>query len=281
MTIYSYVSKTVEQGGWSGVCRFDSELRKAFPEIKSITPGRLPKFETGDIVIADNHLCLDIPEEIKVIVVHHGSAQCHYARDATWRSDATKAIVEKQSAMRHRPNTVFVAPSLWVAERFHATDDARIIPHWVPSIPLSPRFGKPKIIGDWRDGNKGLNVWRKIAAMLPDFEFRPLKFCDQSGKRKQYGEASLYLSLSLSEGCCYGMADAEGAGLPIVSTDTGAYKEFSDCAVIEWAKRDAVIPIAATIRSKLAAGRQELPFYEAFTYDAWKAAWSEVIAQCR
>ena len=273
MAIISYVSKTVEQGGFTGVSRFDFSLRQVFPELKSLT--ELPALGSDDTVITDNHLSCEVPPEIKAVVCHHGCARIHFDRDPAWRSERLKNVVELQRKMLELPNRTFVAPSAWVAEQFG--NGARVIPHWVEPIEPLPKYGKPKIIGDWRDNNKGYSTWKKLAAACPEWEFRPLQFTDGSGRRAQYGAASLYLCLSLSEGGSYSVCDAEAAGLPIVSTDTGNCREFDDAEVIRWQDRDDVALVIDAVRRKVEAGRRKPSYYASFTFAAWRAAWHEAI----
>ena len=292
MRIWSYVGKTVEQGGWTGVCRFDSLLRLVFPEMQSVT--RLPAaLGREDVVIVDNHLSLGVPPGIRTVVVHHGCAATHYDRDPGWRTPQTRQIVEDQRAMFASPGRVWVAPSAWVLGEFskHGAHQVMkgnaisgaldmpiaVIPHWVEPIALQPEAERLTVIGDWRDSNKGAGVWRKIAELCPQWEFRPLDFRDDAGRRRQYGEASLFLSLSLSEGFNYAMADAEAAELPIVTTDTGAFMEFKDAEVIPWQLRDDPGVMAAAIERKLSAGRRLPSFYHNFTFSAWKAAWERAV----
>jgi glycosyltransferase involved in cell wall biosynthesis len=281
MKIWSLVAKRIEDGGWTGVCRFDAMLRRVFPDLRSVTG--LPLLDDDDIVITDNHLSLEVPRRIRTIVVHHGCAQTHFERDPAWRNDRTQKIVNLQKRMFQMPNRTWVAPSSWVANEFSKVTpnkfrDIHVVPHWVDPIVLaSEKPARPIMIGDWRDPNKGATIWRKLADRNPQWTFRPLIFRDDAGRREQYGQASLYLSLSVSEGFNYAMADAEAAGLPIVTTDVGAYREFSDCEVFPWAKRDDVDYVATVIARKLAAGRQKPSFYRQYTFEEWRGAWDQAM----
>jgi len=290
MRIYSLVTKTVEQGGWTGVSRFDLELRAVLPGLISVT--RLPgDLRDDDVVIADNHLSMIVPAANRKIIVHHGCALTHYQRDRSWRSEATLQMIERQRLMFLNCLTeasvpVSVSPSAWVQERFSqdAAPDlfdleySKVIPHWVEQIPSLPKSGKPKIIGDWRDHNKGADAWKQLAVHHPHWHFQPLDFKDMEGRRHQYGEASLYLCLSLSEGGSYAVCDAEAAELPIVTTNVGNYREFNDCEVIPWMDRDRSDLVAAVIERKLARGRTKPSFYAAYTFERWASAWQEVIS---
>jgi hypothetical protein len=281
MTIYSLVAKRIEDGGWTGVCRFDQMLRRVFPGLESITPAHLPSaYGIDDVVIADNHLSTLVPDIVKTIVVHHGCAETHYDRDPYWRNDSTRNIVELQRRILDVPNRKFVAPSQWVADQFWPRQkraSIRVIPHWVDPIPSNGRSGNnPIIIGDWRDWNKGSGIWSALAAKCPQWDFRQLSFKNESEKIAQYGSASLFLGLSLSEGAGYALADAEAAGLPIVTTDTGLYLEFNECTIVPWWRRDDLDLVAAAIARQL-----ENPgtpaFYRFYSFNDWAAQWREVV----
>jgi glycosyltransferase involved in cell wall biosynthesis len=151
-----------------------------------------------------------------------------------------------------------------------------VIPHWVDSIPSLPKSGKPKIIGDWRDNNKGSGIWRALAERCPQWEFQPLNFRTDEGRRKQYGEASLYLCLSLSEGGPYAVCDAEAAELPIITTDVGNYLEFKDCEVISWRNRGNPEIVIEAIGRKLSMGRGKPSYYQEYTFDRWAGLWREI-----
>ncbi len=277
MTIYSLVAKRFEDGGWTGVCRFDSMLRRIFPGLRSVTG--LPLLEDGDVVIADNHLSLEVPRRIRTVVVHHGCAATHFMRDQAWQNAQTHKIVRLQKRMVHMPNRTWVAPSSWVADAFSRENpnwmrEVHVIPHWVDPISRkADEPARPIIIGDWRDANKGAALWRKLADRNPHWEFQPLNFRDDAGRREQYGHASLYLCLSVSEGGSYSMCDAEAADLPIVTTDVGNYREFDDCEVFPWIKRADVDYVATVIARKLAVGRQKPSFYSRYSFTDWRGAW--------
>jgi glycosyltransferase involved in cell wall biosynthesis len=273
MAIISYVSKTVEQGAWTGVGRFDFSLRRVFPDMNSLTV--LPSLGPDDIVITDNHLSCEVPPKIRTVVVHHGCARTHFERDPAWRGERLQHVVELQQKMLEMPNRTFVAPSAWVAEQFG--NGAKVIPHWVEPIEPLPKYGKPRIIGDWRDNNKGYSTWQKLAAACPDFEFKPLQFRDGAGRRAQYGAASLYLCLSLSEGGSYSVCDAEAAGLPFVTTDTGNYREFDDAEVIRWQDRDDLALVIDAVRRKVESGRRKPSYYASYSFAAWRSLWYEAI----
>jgi hypothetical protein len=248
--IYSYVVKRFEDGAWSGVPRFDNLIRRTLPGLQSVTscPSDL---RAGDVVITDNHLSLDIPEEIRTVVVHHGSAAVHFARDPYWQTDRTAEIARLQDAMLKLKNREYVAPSAWVAEAFTEWHNAvgyraTIIPHSVERIHRKQRSGsKPIIIGDWRDWNKGVAAFKELRnRKSSDWEFRPLSFRTDAERVKQY---------------------------------SGNFKEFDDAEVIDWRKRDDPDLVIEAIERKLREGRSKPSFYEQYTFEVFRKLWEAVI----
>lgn len=274
----------------TGVPRFGAYFKLAFPDVLNVTPGMIQfvDFVDGDVVVTDNHLSLLVPDHVRCVVVHHGCAPYHYSVDAAWRNDNTARIAEDQRAMFGRPNRVYVAPSRWVADRFREIAPAGylpwLIPHWVPVIEQRERrFGsrstgcKPVVIGDWRSPNKGSDVIAAIRRACPEYQFRQLAFAadDDAEREDFYRIADCYLCLSLSEGAPYSVADAEAAGLPIVTTECGNVREFSTC----WhgnAMRDPE-NAASAIRASMEVPRGP-SFYRDYTFEKWRSEWHRVIA---
>jgi len=149
-----------------------------------------------------------------------------------------------QDRMVKRPNSIFVAPSTFcekqVFKYYNIIDDFKIL-HSVdtrlPSKPLPTRV----VIGDWRNNNKGQNIISKLRA-TNKFKFVDL-CCGQYDKASAYSVASIYLTLSLSEGCSYSQLDALGCGLPVVSTNVSLFDGDCDdsCGIsIDWSERENI-----------------------------------------
>jgi glycosyltransferase involved in cell wall biosynthesis len=283
--IYSLVGRRIEDTTpdqiISGVVRFDSYLRRVFPGLRSITPAGLPTFTPADVVIADNHLSLLVPDTTPTIVVHHGCAATHWQADPTWRNATTARIVDEQRRMLMRPNRLYVAPSSWVRDEFAriyglAADYARVIVNWVPVIerPTRPRAFRPIVLGDWRDENKGFPLVTEVAAMAPGFQFRQLRCATDAERIAAYQDADMYLCLSASEGGSYSMADAEAAGLPIVTTDSGNARDFERC----WGCARTAESAATAIRT---FPRRGPSFYSTYTFDVWAALWRKAVEEAR
>jgi glycosyltransferase involved in cell wall biosynthesis len=287
--LISLVPQRFEDGGFTGVPRFDWELRRALPEINSINTKlksrawlRFIAFREPDaIVITGNETSLMVPETLRTVVLHHGSAQTHFDRDPGWRGAMERGFCRAQRAMYRRPNRWYLSAARWTAERFsehHGVPLAPVLPSWVESIPRSRvRNARPVVLGDFRTFNKGSEVIAKLSAARPDLEFRDLK-CNYEQRKEVYGAADAYLCLSLSEGGSFSVSDAEATGLPLVTTDVGNYLEYSASYVIPWQKRDDVALVLAQIDRALGSPRGP-SFFEAWTFDKWRAAWRTTLEE--
>ncbi len=284
--LYHLVSRTWAQGGRTGVPRFDYYLRKVFPEIVSVNPQTSPRFDEDDVVIADNHLALGVPDCVPCIVVHHGCAPYHYRVDPVWQNRETLRMSEDQKAVLSRPRTIFVAPSAWVASVFREIapptypERTFFIPHWVPEIPVACgredalKVRRPIVIGDWRTENKGSAIWPILARAIPKFEFRVLEYDPDSeeARHRAYQSADVYLCLSLSEGCPYSVLDAEAARIPIVTTLTGCALDVPACILQD---RNDV----EEIRRCLDAALDFSPRPRLYTFEMWAGAWRQVLGK--
>jgi hypothetical protein len=267
------------------VPRFSQYFREAFPGVFNITPGvsGAVSWREDDVCVTDNHLSIHVPSRVQTIVVHHGCAPYHYEVDESWRSPGTEQIATAQRLMFHKPNRIFVAPSLWIANIFKRYAPASyvplVLPHWVPLIKSKERTleGRlPVVVGDWRNANKGKDLIDSIRRSAPEIEFRQLDFDGADAREKFYRNADAYLCLSLSEGAPYSVADAEAASLPIVTTEVGNVYEFEDCWRIE--NRESVENVVGMVRGALEDWNKRGPsYFEKHNFEAWKAAWQVVI----
>jgi glycosyltransferase involved in cell wall biosynthesis len=288
--LISFVPVRFEDGAFSGVPRFDHELRRIFPDLISLRAGvksrallaLLAARRPDTLVITCNEESLLVPESLRTIVVHHGCAQTHFDRDPTWRGRKPRRLCEAQRAMYARKNRWFVSAAAWTSREFAAhygVPPARVIPHWVPPIewPLAPRGRRPVVLGDFRDWNKGKKILPLLAAELQEFELRALQ-CTYETRQRAYQEADGYLSLSVSEGGSYAVCDAEAAGMPLVMTDVGNCDEFTHALKIPWQRRDDLPLVAATVRRALGTGRGP-SFFTAYGFDAWASAWRDLVGE--
>lgn len=287
ISLVSLVPRRFEDGAWSGVPRFDWELRRIFPDILSLNTSwknrlylrKLVRQAPDTIVITGNETSLLVPERLRTIVVHHGCARTHYDRDPLWRSRKNRKICQAQKRMYLKNNRFFVAPSRWTAEQFgchYRVEQPVVIPSWVETIDGVTRRGRPVILGDWRTWNKGRGeIIDTLRDKLREYEFRQLD-CTYETRKKAYRQAHCYLCLSLSEGASYAMADAEAAHLPIVTTDVGSYLEYRDSVVISWKKRGESEQVSLALQKALKMERHH-SFFDVWTFEKWKTAWRQLV----
>lgn len=286
--LISFVPVRFEDGAFSGVPRFDHELRRIFPELISLRAGAksrallmlLAARRPDTLVITCNEESLLVPESLRTIVMHHGCAQTHFDRDPTWRGRKPRQLCAAQRAMYARKNRWFVSAAAWTSREFaghYGVTPARVIPHWVEPIewPVRPRGQRAVLLGDFRDWNKGKKLLPLLAAELPEVELRALS-CTYETRKQAYQAADGYLSLSVSEGGSYAVCDAEAAGMPLVMTDVGNCDEFTQARKIPWQRRDDLPLVAATIRSALSEQRGP-SFFARWSFDAWAEAWRGLV----
>ncbi|HYP74750.1 MAG TPA: hypothetical protein VER12_02270 [Polyangiaceae bacterium] len=287
--IISLVPQRFEDGGFSGVPRFDWELRRALPEMQSENTKLktrawlrwLALREPDAIVITGNETSLMVPDALRTIVLHHGCAQTHFDRDPSWRGSMEQGFCRAQAEMYSKPNRWFLALARWTSEQFskhHGVPLAPVLPSWVESIPrLHTNHARPVILGDFRTFNKGSDVVEKLSAARPELEFRVLH-CTYEQRKEAYGIADAYLCLSLSEGGSFSVSDAEATRLPLVMTDVGNYLEYTASRVISWQQRDDIPTILGELDRALSTPRGP-SFFEDWTFEKWRRAWRRQVEE--
>lgn len=268
----------------TGVTRFSDTLRRVFPDLTEVTPAHLPAFTADDVVIADNHLSMLVPETTPCVVVHHGCAATHAERDVSWRGQHIDRMISDQGRMLYVPRRVFVAPSAWVRGEFARhyglkPDYARVIVNWVPPIIGIPCSNERRrvVLGDWRDTNKGSAWAAELRRELPEFEFRALRCRTVAEREDAYRGADAYLCLSQSEGGSYSVCDAEAIGMPLVSTDVGNAREFEARLI----GLDAAPDVIRDALSFVIAEHDGCSYFDTYTFERWAEDWREVVEVAR
>lgn len=286
MSLYHYCGATYTHGSFGGVARFDSELRKVFPQMTTFTPKEynsvIPLLTDKDVVITDNGMCLQIPNNITCVVVHHGSAIVHKNREPNWPGDH---YVQGQKDMVKRGNNVYVAPSIFMRDSFfdELGIESVLIRHSCDLEPYPYTISqKPVILGDWRDFNKGNTIIEELKEIAPQYEFRQLK-CgrDNYSKELAYSYADIYLTLSLSEGCSYSQLDALACDVPVLSTDVSLFGGDCDsiCGeVISWRDRENTGLILRAIEHMLNKTYRPREWFDKnCSFETWSNTWKDLI----
>ena len=287
--LISLVPQRFEDGGFSGVPRFDWELRRALPEVQSVNTKWktrawlhwLAAREPDAIVITGNETSLMVPDTLRTVVVHHGCAQTHFDRDPDWRGKMERGFCQAQREMYLRPNRWFVSPAAWTAQQFsqhHGVPEALVLPSWVESIPRRvANNARPIVLGDFRTVNKGSDVIARLREAVGKLDFRVLSFTYEQ-RKEVYANADAYLCLSMSEGGSFSVSDAEATGLPLITTDVGNYLEYSESQVIPWQTRDDTAFVASALERALSTPRGP-SFFESWTFDRWRKSWRTLLEQ--
>jgi hypothetical protein len=271
LTIIHYCCGSYYKGAFGGVARYDYHISKAFPNYKHFTgpheKSQLLSFLNScknPLVITDNHLACDIPNKYETILVHHGVAETHAAREPGWDKYWRDLCCNGQKKMLyHRdPNrTRIISISQFCTDEFtkyygetytrfpltkilHTSelDETKYKTSWNKT---------PVILGNWQGINKGRDVVAQLS-QIGKFIFKKLSVhpnqigqagIDDFNRRKQdiYLNSDIFLNISLCEGFSYSALDALLCGIPVISTNTGLfYSDIpEDCFVkIDWEKRN-------------------------------------------
>ena len=168
LKIISYCSNSYPNS-YGGVSRFDYCLLKIFPNRKFFKgPQEINKllefikYQNNFIIITDNHLSSQFPENIPLIIVHHGVARVHLEREKDWDKKWKNLCVYGQDIMmylRKPSNTVMVSPSSFCINEFgriygnsYKKFTKILIPHAseLNEEKFKTKFNnKPVIIGNW------------------------------------------------------------------------------------------------------------------------------------
>jgi len=249
-TIISYCNGTWPEIG--GVARYDTQLKLIFPE-RVFFKGPQQKDEMlnflktckNPIVITDNHLACDIPNEYPIILVHHGCALTTSERNPDWDPYWRDLCCNGQKQMlsfRKLENTWIISISKACTDDF-----TRFYPELYPKFTrfdlLHPsefdesKFknsfnNKPIILGNWNHMKKGKHLFPKLSDLLPEFEFKQLSVMPEKNetlesfnlrKQEQYLQSDIFLQIANSEGFSYASQDAMICGLIPVCTNVGGF----------------------------------------------------------
>lgn len=269
-TIIHYCCGSYYRGNFGGVARYDYHISKVFPNYKHFTGPRernllLSFLERckNPLVITDNHLACDIPNKYETILVHHGVAETHAAREPEWNKYWRDLCCNGQKRMLyHRsPNhTKIISISQFCTDEFTKYYGETYTRFPITKILHTSELdegkhktkwnNKPVILGNWQGVNKGKLVVESLSKSN-QFIFKRLSVqpkelsqygIDDFNKRKQaiYLESDMFLQISLCEGFSYSALDALLCGIPVISTNTGFFYSDvpEDCFVkIDWKRR--------------------------------------------
>jgi glycosyltransferase involved in cell wall biosynthesis len=267
--IVHYCCGTYYYGAIGGVARYDYQISLAFPNRMFVQGPQqknqllqfLNKNKGNVIVITDNHLACDIPNEIPTILVHHGCAKTTAIRNPDWGEPWKSLCTQGQNKMltyRDPKTTKIISISQACTDDFikyygkEYTKFERIPvlhPSELDEKHYKTTFNKnPIVLGNWEHIKKGQKLIPILKKNIPNFQFQQLSVglngnhpnvFDDFNKQKQdiYLQSDIFLQISNSEGNSYATLDALICGLPVVSSNVGLFYNDvpEDCFVkLEW-----------------------------------------------
>jgi len=271
LTIIHYCCGSYYKGGFGGVARYDYHISKVFPKYKHFTgpqeKSQLLSFLNScknPLVITDNHLACDIPNKYETILVHHGVAETHAAREPGWNKYWKDLCCNGQKKMLYHRDPM--CTRLVSISEFCTDEFTRYYGETYTKFPLykilhtselnENKYKKkwnnlPIVIGNWKGFNKGEIAVKKLIKKCKNFAFRPLNVYPNANgiedwnirKQESYLQSDIFLQLSLCEGNSYATLDALLCGIPVVSSNVGLfYKDVpEDCFVkIDWKRNNDV-----------------------------------------
>jgi hypothetical protein len=274
--IIHYCCGSYYKGANGGVSRYDYQISKIFPNYKHFTgPSEKLKMlnylkqNKNSIIITDNHLACDIPNEYDMILVHHGVAKTHAERDPNWNEYWKSLCCDGQDRMlsyRHPKNTKIISISQFCTDEFTKHYGEKYTRYSITKV-LHPselnenkykRFNLksnnlPIVLGNWSTYNKGSETIKNISKNN-NFNFKQLSISlnnytqeginDFNNKKQDiYLNSDIFLQISLCEGSSYSALDALLCGIPVVSSDVGFfYKDIpEDCFVkLDWKRNNDI-----------------------------------------
>ena len=270
-TIIHYCCGSYYKGNYGGVARYDYHISLAFPNYKHFT-GPKQKNEMleylkkvkNPLVITDNHLACDIPNEYNILLVHHGCAMTTSTRNPDWGEPWKSLCTNGQNKMLdyRKPDTtkiISISQSCtddfikYYGDKYLRFDRIPILhPSELDEKKVKKSWNKnPVILGNWIGVKKGQGLLPYLKKNIPEIKFMQLNVkLDNNGiynfnQRKQqiYLNSDIFLQISNSEGNSYASLDALICGIPVVASDVGLfYRDIpDDCFVkIDWKRNGDV-----------------------------------------
>jgi len=267
--IISYCCDSYERGGTGGVARYDYTLSLVFPNRKFFK-GPSEKKELVEylkkcknpVVLTDNHLSIDVPNEYPVFILHHGCAETTAERNPDWGEPWKSLCTQGQRKMldyRKVENTTMVSTSISCKVDFSRHFREKYTKFKVVDLLNSSELDeerwkngrwnqKPIVLGNWSHVKKGSKVMGSVQKIGRNFQFRQLdikmkgKDVNDFNKRKQdiYLSSDIFLQISSSEGNSFATLDALICGIPIVASNVGLFYEDvpEDCFIkMDWRRQ--------------------------------------------
>ena len=315
-TIFHYCCGSYDIGDFGGVARYDYHISLLYPHRIFIRGPHekekiihLLKNVDNPLVITDNHLSCDIPNEYNTILVHHGSALTHAEREPQWSPYWKNLCCNGQRNMlqyRNPKTTKIISISNFCYDEFlkyfpieYPNFENKLVLHTseLNESLYKQSFNKvPKIIGNFSGFLKGEHIYNNLKKSTNEFIFSKLnikfdkkiyKNYNEYNKAKQeiYLNNDIFLQLSLCEGNSYATLDSFLCGNVVVATDVGlTYKDVpDDCYVkLDYTKINDISYILQKLKyaweNKEQLSKNARQFYlKQCSFNNWKIRTSEYI----
>lgn len=311
--IISYCCSTFPNIG--GVARYDTQLKTIFPH-KLFFEGPKDKLLMLDylstikhknpIIITDNHLACDIPNEYSIILVHHGCAITHAEREPMWDTYWKDLCCNGQTKMlyyRNPINTQIISISQfctdeftkYYGEKYHIFNNKTILhtSEFNETIYKNYFNDFPIVFGNWATENKGSKIITELEKQMTKFKFKNLSISFDvneslinfnNRKQQLYINADIFLQISLCEGNSYATLDALLCGLVIVSSNVGLFYNNipTNCFVkLDWTRNNDI----KYVQEQIEYAWNNKEFYS-FNARKWYmenlrfASWKEQMSNC-
>ena len=248
-----YCCGSYYKGNYGGVAQFDYHLKSLFnnrvffqgPSQKSQLLEYLKK-NPNTIVITDNHLSCDIPNEYKVFIVHHGCAITTAKRNPDWKEPWKSLCTNGQNKMldfREHNNTEIISCSQscindftkYFGDKYTKFKIHKLLHTSSCNLELKKtKFNtkNPIILGNWDYGKKGKHIVDKLKNINSKFRYLELNVKPKNGnikkfiedKQQVYLNSDLFLQISNSEGNAYSSLDALACGILVIATNVGLFQ---------------------------------------------------------
>lgn len=260
-SVVHYCCGTYQSGDFGGVARFDHCLKSNFPNVVSFQGPRhkneltcfLRQCKVPPIVITDNHLACDVPNEFQTIVINHGCAKKTAEHVKQWDPYWKTLCVEGQQSMldhRHPESTVMVPICDSIQRDFtkHFHTDytkfkiMKVLHYSFMDETNRKTYGrqdlKVKVLTSGDDVIKELSC----SDLSEKYYFQRLNADGRFHKtvahyiaslQRQYVKSDIFLNLSKHLNSVYEVLDAAVCGVVIVSTNIGICLEMpKNCFVV-------------------------------------------------
>lgn len=276
--IVHYCCGSYDIGQHGGVARYDYHIKLAFPERIFVMQKdkRLldlcKKHGENLLVITDNHLSCDVPNNIKTLLVHHGCAMTTAERNPNWGEPWKSLCTNGQLRMldyRKPDNTKILSISRactvdftkYFGEKYTKFDRVDLLhASELDETKYKTKFSKtPQVLGNWLGLKKGQRLMPLLKKRAKEFKFNQLsvhindKGIDDFNRRKQdiYIKNDIFLQLSNSEGNSYASLDGLICGMVVVSSNVGLFYGDvpEDCFVkLDWTRNGDVEYVESKLR---------------------------------